>query len=233
MSKTNPVDFWYAVNNTRIIVMPPRRLETFGATILNYHMISELMDTAGQVRIREGRIHAYRPQIITPSSLPSEVLEGFGPEAERYAQWLQDHPQELRILQYGFKIRKEEINQHIVTDALNAVMERVEKAVRTKDDPLAAVVLGVDEPWEVCLLKLMVDVSGNSFSGNIRELERRRMFDLSDGVPRAVREEIEEDFQKAARNSSLVKPLGNKLQKYGLFKEYEDRFFALVNGQRS
>lgn len=221
----NPFDFWYAVKNTRVVVMPVRRLETFGNTILNYHMISELMDTVGQVRIREGRIQAYRPQIMVPDHYASKLLENFGEEAERYAEWLREHSQELRILQYGFKIRKEELNQHVVSDNLNAVIGRVEQTVRAKDDPLAAVVAGVDDPWEVCLIKLMSDVFGNSFPGNVRELERHNLFTARNSGE-DVRREIEADFAAAAGDRQKTQALGEKLQKLGLFGEYEDRFFA-------
>ncbi len=40
-------NFWYAVNNTEVVLMPKSYLETFGTTNLRYHMVSELMDTAG------------------------------------------------------------------------------------------------------------------------------------------------------------------------------------------
>ena len=101
-------DFWYAVSNTRILSMPSRLIETFGTTVLNYHMISEPMDTVNRVRVREGRIQAYRPQIVVPPSLDDEVLEGFGEEAGKYADWLRENGPDLRMLQYGFKIKKEE-----------------------------------------------------------------------------------------------------------------------------
>lgn len=221
----SPFDFWYAVNNTRVVVMPVRRLETFGNTVLNYHMISELMDTVGQVRIREGRIQAYRPQIIVPDHYAAKLLEGFGEEAERYAEWLREHSQELRILQYGFKIRKEELNQHVVSDNLNAVIGRVEESVRAKDDPLAAVIAGVDDPWEVCLLKLMTEVFGRSFPGNIREMERHNLF-TARNRDEDIRREIEADFKASEGSRQKLRALGEKLQKMGLFSDYEDRFFA-------
>lgn len=227
--KRDPFNYWYAVNNTEILLMPARRLETFGATILNYHMLSELMDTVNQVRIREGRIQAFRPQIITPSHFSNLLLDGFGKPAEEYASWLQEHAQDLRILQYGFTIKKEEINEHIVSNNIKTVAEEVQKTVKAKDDAFSAVVVGVDNPWEVCLLKLMVDVIRNSAPGNVRDLQRSHMLDVDKGVPRAIRIEIEEGFSAAAKNPSLVKSLGKKLQRYGLFEEYEDRFFALLS----
>lgn len=228
MSKPSQFDFWYAIQNTRIVVLPSRRLETFGNTVLNYHMVAELMDDTTKVRVREGRVQAHRPQIITPSSIASSILEGFGTEAERYVEWLREHEQDLRILQYGFVIRKQEVSEQVVTDPLAAVVERVEKDVRQKDDPLSAVVVGVDSPWEVCLLKMMVDISGHSYPGNVRELERHRMFASREGVSAGVRQEIEAGFAAATADPSKINDLGALLQKSGTFTQYEDRFFALV-----
>lgn len=221
-------DIWYAVNNTRSLVTPARRLETFGATMLNYHLITELLDSVDRIRVREGRIQAQRPQIMTPSSYAGSLLDGFGEKAEEYARWLRDHEEDLRILQYGFVIRKEEVREEIVSDSLETVCDRVCKRVAEKNDPLAAVVVGVDQPWEVCLLKLMVDVIRESAPGNVRDIQRRHLLDDVGGVPRAIRHEIENDFSNAARDANLIKPLGRKLQKYGLFEEYEDRFYALL-----
>lgn len=232
MSQPSQFDFWYAIQNTRIVVMPSRRLETFGNTVLNYHMVAELMDAADKIRIREGRVQAHRPQIITPTSIASNLLEGFGEEAGRYVEWLREHAEDLRILQYGFVISKQETSEQIVTDSLETVVERVEKAVRQKDDPLSAVVVGVDAPWEVCLLKMMVEVSGNSYPGNVRELERHRMFSAQEGLPRAVRDQIEAGFQAAGADHARINELGTLLQRQGVFAQYEDRFFALVKTAR-
>ena len=232
MSKQDQFNYWYAVNNTEVVLMPTRRLETFGATMLNYHMLSELMDTVNQVRVREGRIQAFRPQIITPTLFTNSLLEGFGKEAEEYVEWLRRNASDLPpILRYGFMIKKEEISQHIVTENLQQVLEQVRQSVKQKDDPLSAIVVGVDNPWEVSLVKLMLDVIRNSAPGNVRDLRRSRMLDREGGVPRAVRMEVEADFSAAERDSTLVKRLGKKLQEYGLFEEYQDRFFALLNSK--
>lgn len=226
--KNEGFDFWYAVNNTEIVLMPMKQLETFGATMLNYHMLSELMDSVNQVRIREGRVQASQPQVVVPAEYAQNMIEGFGEEAQQYIEWLRKHEKYLRILQYGFTIKKQEINEHIVTENLKTVVERVKHEVQHKNDPLDAVVVGVDKPWEICLLKLLIEVSERSFPGNIRELDQRRMFQDERGVPRAVRVEIENDFNAAASNPKLLGNLNAKLRRYGLFEEYEDRFFTLV-----
>ena len=59
-------NFWYAVQNTKVVRAPARALETFGATLVNYHLVAELEDDPHKVRIREGRLEAHKPAIITP-----------------------------------------------------------------------------------------------------------------------------------------------------------------------
>lgn len=232
MSDNQTFDFWYAVNNTEIVLMPSRHLETFGATVLNYHLISELMDTVNQTRVRRGRMQANRPQIITPEAYSKNILEGFGEEAKQYADWLRDHEKEVRILQYGYSLKKQEFSEHIVSDNIKTVLERVETEVRAKADPLSAVVVGVEEPWDVCLVKLFWEIIQNSALTNIKELERQQMFDDVGGVSKAVRNEIEAAFLTASKHPALIKSLGEKLQTYGLFEEYQDRFFTLVKTSR-
>ncbi|MBI2437675.1 MAG: hypothetical protein HYV36_02525 [Lentisphaerae bacterium] len=226
-----PHNFWYAVNNTEVVVMPSNYLETFGATRLHYHLVSELMDSVNRIRVREGTIQARQPQIITPNSYASEILEGFGDQANQYADWLREHAKDLRILEYGFKVQKTEISEQVITGPVKEILERVKKSAREKNDPLTGVILGVDDPWEVCVLKFMVDVIRQSIPRNNQDLNRRRLWEDADGVPRGVRADIEKHFLLATGNPALVKELGLKLRRYGLFEEYEDRFFALVRQQ--
>lgn len=231
MNAPNEFDFWYALNNTRVVLLPGRRLETFGATLLQYHLVSEYPDTVDKIRIRIGRIQAQRPVILTPSALPSGMLEGFGEAAERYMEWLREHEQDLHILQYGFVIKKEEISEETVTDKLDAVVDRVVNDVRQRNDPFAAVLVGVDSPWEVSLLKMMMDVISHSLPGNVREMQRKNLFGRAGGGDGVTRQELETDFEAAARNPALIHDLGKKLMKCGLFSEYEDRFFALLQAR--
>jgi hypothetical protein len=221
-------DFWYAVNNTEIVQLPARHLETFGTTLLHYHLVSELMDSVDQVRVREGRMKASRPQIITPQAYANTFLDGFGEEANRYVDWLREHEKDVRILQYGYRLSQESFSEHIVTDKVQAVVERVKSTVKDSNDPFSAVVVGVDDPWDVCLVKLFWEVIQSSARTNIQQLEQRHMFEQEGGVPKGLRHEIEAAFLAASRNALLIKPLGRKLNACGLFNEYQDRFFALV-----
>ena len=221
-------DFWYAVNNTEILMMPERHLETFGTTTLNYHMVSELMDSVGQIRVREGRLQASRPKIITPEAYSSTVMEGFGDEAEQYVDWLREHEQDVRILQYGYTLKQESFSEHTVTDDVKTVAERVQDQVKDSGDPFSAVMIGVDNPWDVCLVKLFWEVIQSSAGPNIQEMERRQLFGSTAGIPNHVRHEIDQAFLAATRNPALISGLGKLLQHYGVFERYQDRFFSLV-----
>ena len=53
------------------------------------------------------------------------------------------------------------------------------------------------------------------------------MFDPAKKAQERARSEIERLFGQAASDRSTVSELGRKLREYGLFEEYEDRFFAL------
>ncbi len=224
-------DFWFAVNNTEIVVPPKRHLETFGNTIINYYLVSELMDAIGKVRVREGRMQALRPQIITPSSYSTTMLEGFGEQARQYLEWLKEHEDTVRILRYGYTLKQEAFSEQVLSDTPEAVLERIKAEVANRKDPFSAIVKGVDDPWDVCLVRLFWTVIQNSAQMNIREMNERRMFEIEDGLPAGLREEIEKGFQAAAKDASLIKPLGRLLQESGVFEHYQDRFFNLVQGR--
>ncbi len=224
-------DFWFAVNNTEIVVSPKRHIETFGNTIINYHLVSELMDSIGKVRVREGRMQAMRPQIITPASYSTTILEGFGEQAQQYLEWLKEHEDTVRILRYGYTLKQEAFSEQVLTDSAEAVLERVKQSVTIDKDPFCAVIKGVDEPWDVCLVKLFWAVIQNSAQANIRELHERHMFEMEEGLPVGLREEVEKGFEAAAKDASLISPLGRLLQENGLFEKYQDRFFSLVKGR--
>lgn len=217
-------DFWYAVNNTEILLRPSQRLETFGSTVVDYQLITEMMDAPDRVRVREGRLQAYRPEIITPQSFLETALEGFSDaESRAYVDWLREHERDLLILKYGFNLRKQETSEQLITDRIEAVVDRAKADLTARQNPLSALLVGVDEPWEVCLLKLMVDLVQQSGPHHAREIGRD---------PQGHHHEIDRLFREAARDRSRVEPLAARLRELRLFGQYEDRFYALVRAAR-
>ena len=221
-------DFWYAVHNTKIVRGPSRALETFGATRINYHHLAELPDDPRKVRVCEGRLEAHKPAIITPEEYAESQMDGFGEEARQYLEFLKANRDNTRILQYGYQLRQEAFSEQVVTDSLEAVTGRVVKEVEDAKDDFAAVIQGVDAPWDVSLVHFFWLHVNASAPINVREFEAARRQEMEDSTPRAVRDEVEAAFAKAQENPALVHELGALLQRRGVFDRYQDRFFKLV-----
>ena len=168
-------DFQYALENTRLLLGSKRRIETFGSTSFRFHLLTESMDRIGEVRVRAGTIHAERPQLLTPEHHARLLLENFGEKAEEFAEWLrQSGGASAAVLKYGFQFRRSEVSESVVHDSIEVVSERLcEQVEATQDaDPLSAVLQGVEDAWEVCLLKFTVDLVQGSNPGNVGDLRR-------------------------------------------------------------
>ena len=110
MSSNPDFDRWYAARRVRILLAPSHLLETFGNTLVNYHVISELDDHPGKIRIREGRLEAHQPLVIAPHF--SEITtEGFGEEARAYVEWLKANEENMRILRYGYCLKSDNFSE--------------------------------------------------------------------------------------------------------------------------
>lgn len=171
MSANPEFDRWYAAKSARFLVEPSHRLATFGNTLVNYHLVSELADYPGKVRIREGRLEAHQPLVIAPRFQEAE-FEGLGDAAKAYFEFLRDHEEHLRILRYGYHLKSDNFSEQIVTDSIDAVTARVRQAVIDSGDKFAAVIQCVDEPWDVALVELWLREINRSAKGNIDELQK-------------------------------------------------------------
>ena len=171
-------DFQYALENTHLLLGPRRQIDTFGNTHFRFHLLTESMDRINEVRIREGTIHAERPQLLTPEHHAKLLLENFGTKAEEFAEWLrQPGRPSPTMLKYGFQFRRSEVSESVLTDSFEAVSARVREQVeaRQETEPLSAVLQGVEDAWEVCLLKFTMDLVQGSGPGNVGDLRRRGM----------------------------------------------------------
>jgi hypothetical protein len=166
-------DFHYAIENTQVIVAPEQQIATFGSTSFRFYLISELMDRVDQVRVRNGKIHAERPQILTPEHFSRLLLDGFGEKAQRYVDQLRENLRNIAVLRYGFQFRKTDVTEETVRDSVDAVITRTKRRVENADEPLSAIIQGVDDAWEVCLLKFTIDMIERSAGGNFGDFRER------------------------------------------------------------
>ena len=101
-------DFQYAMETTRVIHEPDRRIATFGETRFEFQLVSEFMDRTGEVRVRSGEMEACKPLLIRPD--PEMEMDGFGDEAReklgKLLEGLRANGTDLAFLQYGFSFRR-------------------------------------------------------------------------------------------------------------------------------
>ena len=169
----NKENFEYAIENTQVILAPEQQIATFGSTSFNFYLISELMDRVDSVRVRNGKIHAERPQILTPEHYTRLLLEGFGEKAQQYVEQLRERMHNIAVLRYGFQFRKTDMTEETLRDSVGAVITRTKRLVENANEPLSAVIQGVDDAWEVCLLKFTIDMIERSSGGNLGDFRKR------------------------------------------------------------
>jgi hypothetical protein len=171
----SPDDFTYALENTHVLLAPTKRLDTFGTSLFNYFLVTEEMDAVNLSRVREGHIHAERPQIITPQNIAGLFLEGFGDQGQKFADQLSAQGNRFAFLKYGFRVSKSDIRSYSVHESLENVAGKLKDELQLKNEPLTALLTGVDDGWEVCLLKFMVDMISASAPGNMGDFRERGM----------------------------------------------------------
>jgi hypothetical protein len=219
-----------AVEYTEILRAPRQSLYTFGTTNIYYYLVtepaySELVDTGTETVVREGRVLAERPKIVTPYYLAG--LEGFSADARRYFESLiQEYGPNVPGLLYAYKNEPKELN--IVSGHWQSVVDKINAEIDQRNDPLAAIIKGLDELWDVALIRFIFEMTRRSLSDNIGQMGARGLLDVdSSGIPADVRLRIERLFRQVSRREISPESLKEELDRWGLFDEYEDRFLNI------
>ncbi len=170
-------DFDFAMENTRVLLAPRRNIRTFGSTTFQFHLLTETMDRPDWIRVRRGTIEAEKPAIFTIENAARLILEGFGEKAEAFAEALRrlrdtNSPQ-AALLRYGFQVRRSHVVEDLVSGNIEALGDRVCREVSDGADPLSAVLVGVEDGWEVGLIKFTLDLVAESGPGNLEDFRRR------------------------------------------------------------
>ena len=224
-----------AVRHTEILRLPRQTLATFGTTNIYYYMVTEpaytdLVEGVTETVVREGRVIAERPRIVTPYYLSH--LEGFGQDAIKYFDML--------IRAYGanapglfYTYKNEPLKLNIVADNLLSVVSKINAEIDKRGDPLGSIIKGEDELWDVSLMKFIYEMTRRSLQDNLLQMESRGLLDIdAGGVPADARMRIEELFRQVSRGEREPKELKEELDRWDLFGQYEDRFFTLFRRGR-
>ena len=218
-----------AVVQTQVLRLPRQTLATFGTTVINYYLLTEPiyseMVKGEETVIREGRVSSERPRVVTPYYLTK--LEGFGESARRYL--------DIVIQQYGlhmpglyYNYRNEARDLLIVSDRIEVVVGRLNEKIDKDKDNLAAIIKGVDDLWDVSLLKFISEMTQGSLKSNVAEMNSMGLLGVdSAGVPQEARYRIEMMFMDVARGDREPHELKEELDRWGVYPQYEDRFLAM------
>lgn len=220
----------YVVGHTEILRLPKQSLSTFGTTNIYYYLLTEpaykeLTRDVNETVVREGRVIAERPRIVTPYYLSR--LEGFSLEARRYLDALIEvHGPDASGLFYTYRNEPKELN--IVSDHWHSVVDKLNAEIDKRGDPLTSIIKGEDELWDVSLLKFIYELARTSLPHHLSQMGARGLLDVdSAGVPVDARLRIEGLFKRVIKGDYDPNELKRELDRWNLFAEYEDRFFAI------
>ena len=232
----SPQEWMRAAERTFIVRNPTQQLATFGSTTISYYVVTQpiyqdMDDGEPEGVIRTGKVVAARPAIVTPSYAMN--LQGFSAEAYEYLRHL--------ALEYGpgspgvlYQYTNEAHKVEIVKGEPGEIAGRIGKDLDQRKENLSVVLVGVDELWDIALLKFMYEFTSSSAVQNVREMQGQGLFDAQPhlgGVPKAASYQIERLFIDVERGAD-PEMLKRELDRWGLFQHYEARFLNLFRGAR-
>jgi hypothetical protein len=219
-----------AVEHTQVLRLPKQSLTTFGTTNIYYYLVTEpayaaLTPNISETVVREGRVIAEKPKIVTPYYL--SALEGFSDNARRYFDSLvQAYGQSVQGLLYAYRNEPKEMN--IVSDSLPSVVAKLNEQIDKRNDPLTTIIKGMDEMWDVAIIKFIFEMTQRSVGDNVRQMGARGLLTMDNqGIPADARANIEMMFLQAATGGLDPRILKEELDRWNIFPEYEDRFLGL------
>jgi hypothetical protein len=218
-----------AVLNTQVIRHPKQSLSTFGTTNVYYYLVAEAayneIVKGEETVIREGRVIAERPRIVTPSYLTR--VQGFSEEARKYFEMLMTHyDPNSPGLYYAYRNEPKELN--VVSDNLPAVVAKLNAEIDQKGDPLASIIKGEDMLWDVSILKFIYEITQRSVGENMLQMNRRGLLNMdASGLPADARIRIESLFGLVEKGEMEPSDLKAELDRWNVFEEYQDRFLSI------
>lgn len=224
-----------AIERTEVLRPPRQSLYTFGMTSIYYYLVTEpaysdVANDSAETVIREGRVIAERPKIVTPYYLNN--LEGFSPEARRYFHFMmKEFGANSPGLLYSYRNEPKQLN--IVSDSLSAIVARLNDDIDKTNDPLTAIIKGEDTLWDVSIMKFIYHLTAGSIPHNLKQMGQRGLLNVdSSGIPADARAHVEELFGQVARGECPADKLKDELERWGLFEEYQDRFLGIFKKRK-
>jgi hypothetical protein len=237
-----------AIEKTVVLKHPKKLLASFDATTIHYYILTVPMyldfegrSSESETVVREGRITCQKPKLITPSYMLR--VEGFSGEARKAFEMLAEEDSDLAMILYGFKFRRDSEKMDIVESSLESVAKKISSGIDKRKDAYSAVIMGVDEFWDVSLSKFVQEMVDKSVKkSQVPDLVRNRSISMgrdgfpivtrdSTGTPVIARKEIEILFKLFEKGEIEPSELKDELDRWEVFEQYQDRFFKYFRKQ--
>ena len=201
-------DWMRAIEQTYVAKFPQQHLATFGSTNISYFVVTEPIYTAIDSNkkdlegvLRKGRVIAEKPTLITPTYAMN--LDGFSQSAYDYMKHASEvhGPNSPGIL---YQYRNEPENLEILSGIPSEIASRITGDLQAKKDDLSVVIVGVDEFWDVALLKFIYEYTASSVF-NTDQFRSKGLLDpqpSAGGLPRVAVDQIEEMFKSVQKGGS-------------------------------
>ncbi len=235
---TDEGTFRQAIERSWVVRSPKQQLATFGLTNIEYYVVTEpiyqQLNSSRQQEgvVRTGRVISERPAVVTPTYALN--LQGFSSDAYEYFKEIASKygPNSPGIL---YQYKKEPAKTDILSGDPAEIAHRIgDDLDRRKENMTVVMVGGLDELWDVALLKFIYEFTSLSVAGNVQEFRARGLLDSQQhlgGVPSAASQRIEQLFREVDLGGS-ADTLKEELDRWGLFEYYEDRFLNIFRRKR-
>ena len=219
-----------AIEQTFVAKFPKQNLATFGITVVDYFIVTEPIYAAFdstkkdlEAVVRKGKVVAGKPTLITPTY--ALHLQGFSDDAYDYMRNISliYGPNSPAIM---YEYENKSISLEIVGGIASEVANRISDDLENHKNDLSVVIVGIDEFWDVSLMKFIYEFTASSIEYNAREMRDKGLLEPqigAGGIPRVAADQIEEMF-KSVENGGNPEILKIELDKWGVYKFYEDRF---------
>ena len=223
--------------NTVVVKPPKQGIYTFDTTIVTYNLVTkplyqdlDVSNTKEESVVRRGTVKAEPPKIVTANFLSRSV--GFGGQAQEFLQELINRGQaDNPGILYNYS--NEPVGTEIVSNSPEQVADRIGRQIDKDSKSLEAVIIGVDELWDVSLMKFIFDWTNRSVSGNSADFRLAGRLSVNDGVPTDARIRIDQMFEQVKKGNVDPSVLHQELENWQVFDEYQDRFFTILKGRRT
>ena len=168
-----------AIERSWIVRFPKQHLATFGISNIEYYVVTEpiYQDVDSDKKegvVRTGKVISQKPAVVTPTYIMN--VQGFSSEAYDYFRETARMvgPNSPGIL---YQYKNEVSKMDIVGGTPSQIAQKISEDLDSRKEDMSVVMVGVDELWDVALLKFIYEFTSSSIAGNVQEFQSRGMLE--------------------------------------------------------